>query len=72
MDLSRLFREVPVVSPQEARNAVETASAAPLLLDVREPAEFQSGHIPGALHIPLSSLADRAGEIDRNRPVVTY
>ena len=72
MDLTNLFRTVPSVSPQEARDAVEKGSDPPLLLDVREPAEFHSGHIPGALHIPLSSLADRAGEIERNRPVITY
>ena len=29
-----------------------------LLLDVREPHEFQAGHIKGALHIPLSKLAE--------------
>lgn len=28
-----------------------------VLLDVREPYEWQSGHAPGALHLPLSALA---------------
>ena len=43
------------------------------IIDVREPAEFSDtlGHIAGARLIPLSELLQRAGEIDRGRPVVT-
>ncbi|MEQ1805185.1 MAG: rhodanese-like domain-containing protein, partial [Burkholderiaceae bacterium] len=39
----------------------------------REPQEFTDalGHIPGARLLPLSQLAIRADEIDRQRPVVT-
>jgi len=39
------------------------ASAPPLLVDVREPAEFAAGHLPGSLHIPLGELPQRLGEI---------
>jgi rhodanese-related sulfurtransferase len=41
-----------------------------LFVDVREPAEWMDGHIPGALHIPLGDLEERSGEIPRNREVV--
>lgn len=43
------------------------------LVDVREPAEFDGplGRIPGALLLPLGSLAERAGELAPERPVVT-
>ena len=34
------------------------------LLDVRQPAEYEAGHIPGAKLIPLPDLNDRLGEID--------
>lgn len=40
------------------------------LVDVREPYEWDEGRIPGARHIELERLAARAGEIDRERPVV--
>jgi rhodanese-related sulfurtransferase len=42
------------------------------ILDVREPAEFSGplGHIGGAVLIPLGALADRAGELARDRPIV--
>jgi sulfur dioxygenase len=42
------------------------------VLDVREPDEFDGplGHIPGAVHIPLGALADQAGSMDSEKPVV--
>lgn len=35
-----------------------------VLLDVREDDEWASGHVPGALHIPLGEVPARLGEID--------
>ena len=42
------------------------------LLDVRGSAEHASGHIPGARHIPLGYLAERAGELPRDRPIALF
>ena len=42
------------------------------VIDVREPYERQAGHIDGSAHIPIVELSARAGEIDRERPVVFY
>jgi len=44
----------------------------PLLVDVREPHEHQIAHIDGAVLIPLRSLPDRLGELDRDRPIVLF
>ncbi|MCW2846925.1 MAG: Rhodanese domain protein [Marmoricola sp.] len=33
------------------------------VLDVREPVEWQHGHIEGALHIPLTQIPDRSDEL---------
>ncbi len=41
-----------------------------LILDVREPAEFDAGHIPGTLNLPLSALRRRHGELPRGREIV--
>ncbi|GAA1333418.1 rhodanese-like domain-containing protein [Brachybacterium rhamnosum] len=41
------------------------------IVDVREDGEVAEGMIPGAIHMPLGQLASRAGELDRERPVVT-
>jgi rhodanese-related sulfurtransferase len=40
------------------------------LLDVREDDEWNAGHIDGAQHIPLRQLADRIGELPKERTVV--
>ena len=40
------------------------------LVDVRQDYEWEAGHIEGAVHIPLEDLPGRAGELDRDRPVV--
>lgn len=40
------------------------------VIDVRSANEWARGHLPGARHIPLGYLADRADEIPRSRPVV--
>ena len=43
------------------------------LVDVRSPAEFAGGHLPGAINIPLDEIESRANEIGpTSRPVVTY
>jgi phage shock protein E len=44
-----------------------------VLLDVRTPAEFQAGHLPGAIIIPVAELRARVAELGpRTTPVVTY
>ena len=45
-----------------------------VLLDVREPKEFEGGKLPNAIHIPLSQLAGRMGELAKmtSRPIVVY
>ena len=41
----------------------------PILLDVREPREFENGFVPTAQLVPLESLPERLSEFDKNQPV---
>ena len=43
-----------------------------VLVDVRNPGELTNGAIPGALHVPLTQLVQRADELDAARPTVVY
>lgn len=42
------------------------------LIDVREPQEFERGHILGARNIPMSQLKDRLVELRKDKPVYLY
>lgn len=46
----------------------------PLLLDVRTPAEYEEGFVPGATLVPVQELPERLGELEawRDRGVVVY
>lgn len=50
------------------------ALAAHLLVDVRSRAEFASGHVEGALHLPLERLAEDVHKLlpDKAAPVLLY
>jgi hydroxyacylglutathione hydrolase len=40
------------------------------VIDVRAASEWETGHLPGAIHIPLGQLADRAAELPPGVPIV--
>lgn len=40
------------------------------VLDVRNLSEFEAGHLPGALHVPLGHIAARLNEIPRDKPIL--
>ncbi|MCX7190261.1 MAG: rhodanese-like domain-containing protein [Methylotenera sp.] len=54
---------VPNLSPAESVTLINRSNA--LVLDVRDDAEFASGHIADAMHIPVATLATRLGELKK-------
>jgi len=42
------------------------------LVDVRQPGEYEGGHLPGARLIPIAELGSRLHELDREKPTITY
>lgn len=62
-------KSVREVTPAELAGQVQEGAVT--LVDVREPAEFASGHIPGAVNHPLSSFDPAALPAD-GKPVVLY
>jgi rhodanese-related sulfurtransferase len=58
--------EVPDVAPEEAAGLVSSGA---LLLDVRELDEWQAGHAPGALHVPVREVAARVEELPTDRRI---
>jgi rhodanese-related sulfurtransferase len=59
------------VAPEALRQRLE-ASDPLLLIDVRSPDEYSSGHIPGAVSIPAPTLVRHLDEIRQARDPVLY
>lgn len=51
---------------ERARNGLVT------VIDVRPPEEYASGHVPGAVNIPLKDLEQRLKELPREQEIVAY
>lgn len=49
----------------------DTERQPPLLLDVREPWEYELCHLEGAQHMPMRTIPTRHEELDRDRDIVT-
>jgi len=43
-----------------------------VVIDVRPETEYEAGHIPGAVNVPLDALPRRLAELSRNKEVVAY
>ena len=64
--VSSCVREHPPVGSSIAASELSariSSGSAPIILDVRTPEEFASGHIPGALNVPLNELPDRLASL---------
>ncbi len=61
---------LPTIDVTEAERRMREDPAAPILLDVREANEFEEVRAPGAVLMPMSSFAARAGELPPDRPLM--
>jgi rhodanese-related sulfurtransferase len=61
------FIETPEVDAASGAALVETGT---LLLDVREPDEWEAGHAPGAVLVPMGQVHDRAPTLPGGRVIV--
>ncbi|MGD9016520.1 MAG: rhodanese-like domain-containing protein [Desulfobacterales bacterium] len=69
----QFFTPVQSIDTRRAREMIETTPTEGLtILDVRQPGEYEIGHLPGAHLIPLPDLGDRLDELDAGRPTVVY
>ncbi|HYG59945.1 MAG TPA: sulfurtransferase TusA family protein, partial [Symbiobacteriaceae bacterium] len=61
------------VYPHEISNAdlatLLAAGEAPLIVDVREEHEFNAGHIPGAIHVPIEQIEQGTAGLEKGAPI---
>lgn len=72
--LTRAFFDDPVgLEPIDRDTLLERLRANDVvLLDVRPQREFDAGHLPGALSVPLETLEARVPDLPRDRAIVAY
>jgi rhodanese-related sulfurtransferase/rubrerythrin len=65
--------EIKTLAPGEVKALLDKDKKGEfLLLDVRQPEEYETGHIPGAAFIPLGELEARQEELERDKKIITY
>lgn len=71
--LTCIVDEIGKLTPEVVKTILDKDNTGNyILLDVRQPQEYNEGHIPGAMLIPLGTLEARQNEIDRNKKIITY
>lgn len=63
--------EVPFIDSASLLQQVR-AGAAVLFVDVRPPAEYEAGHIAGAISVPLDAIVRGARDLPRQQNIVLY
>ena len=58
-----MFGQIPDVEHVSAEEAISLASGESILVDVREPWEWELGHAPQAINLPMSQLEQRHEEL---------
>ncbi len=64
--------KIETLDVDQAKELLGNKGSEFIILDVRQPEEYKSGHLPGAVFIPLPDLINKVGELDRTRPILTY
>ena len=73
MGIFDYFKPVPTMNADEVIAFIRERSVESYnLVDVRQPGEYESGHIPGARLIPVAELRGRLHELDRDKPTIAY
>ena len=73
MGITDYFKPVRSMTVDEVREFLKNKDLDQYnLVDVRQPKEYERGHIPGARLIPVGELRDHIKELDPNKPTITY
>ncbi|MFZ5774393.1 MAG: rhodanese-like domain-containing protein [Thermodesulfobacteriota bacterium] len=73
MNWRNLLSPVRDLSPEEAREFMAARKAGEFqLLDVRQPKEYEEGHLAGSVLIPIKELPARLQELEAGKPTLVY
>ena len=69
--ITDIFRKYEIIDIKAAIDLMDDKDNL-ILLDVREKKERSDGYLEGDKHIPLSSVKDQLGSLDKNKKVLVY
>ncbi|MEN8140399.1 MAG: rhodanese-like domain-containing protein [Thermodesulfobacteriota bacterium] len=73
MNWKTIFRPTSNITVQEAQEFIRKQPVGSfVLLDVRQPKEYDREHLPGATLIPAAQLLSEAGTLDKETPTLIY
>ena len=73
MRWKQFLTPVKAIDANSAREKIDkTGSDELTILDVRQPGEYERGHIPGAKLIPVGDLNERVAELDADKETIVY
>jgi rhodanese-related sulfurtransferase/DNA-binding transcriptional ArsR family regulator len=71
--VSQYFTGQDVLEPVDQKTLLQRVRKGEVtVIDVRPQEEYQAGHIPGAVSVPIDELEDRLSELPQDREVVAY
>lgn len=72
MKLSNFFHQPRIITQREAEEYMNSHPRdSYLLVDVRQPNEYEAGHLPGAQNTPLSTIVEGRARLE-NKPIILY
>jgi rhodanese-related sulfurtransferase len=73
MGIADYFKTASSMTAEEVREFLKNKNPDEYnLVDVRQPKEYERGHLPGARLIPVGELRDHIRELDPDKPTITY
>lgn len=64
--------ETSKLKPRELKALIDSKAGNFTVVDVRDRNEFEQGHIPGAINIPVSNFAQQSGNLEKDKRIVVY
>jgi rhodanese-related sulfurtransferase/rubrerythrin len=73
VSVGKVKERFSTISAEEAKRIMDSEPEdSYLLIDVRQPKEYELDHMPGARLIPLGELEERANELDKKKRLIVY
>ncbi|OGX61056.1 MAG: sulfurtransferase [Paenibacillus sp. RIFOXYA1_FULL_44_5] len=66
------IKGLKTLSSADFQKEIQEKSTDKLVVDVREPQEYQTGYIPGAKNVPLSQLSQRLDQLPKENQLYLY